>query len=341
MSFRHMKLYLYNSSALTTREAACYFGCRMKRCFLFPGQGAQYPGMAQDLWDASSRVKELFQEASDTLGMDMKALLFNSTAEELKSTDKTQLAMTLASLCSSAALRERGVAPEALAGFSLGEYAALCEAGVLGFSDVFKVVRIRGDLMEKAARGLASPDGAPGMAAVLGLPSEKVLSILGPLAGSGVFAANHNSPSQVVISGSASGLALAEKELKAAGAKRLVRLQVSGPFHSPLMGEARTAFDAALASVRFSDPVIPLYSNVTGARISSGDEARRLCGEQLVSMVRWVDVQQAALADGCDRFYEAGPGTVLTGLMKALRPEARCAPAGTAQAITKALEEAA
>jgi [acyl-carrier-protein] S-malonyltransferase len=246
--------------------------------------------------------------------------------------------MTLASLCSSTVLRERGITPDACAGFSLGEYAALCEAGVLKVADVFPIVRIRGELMEKAARGLDSKDGAPGMAAVLGLPAERTVSTLEALSSAGVYPSNYNSPVQVVVSGTAQGLALAEKELKAAGAKRLVRLQVSGPFHSPLMAEARAAFDAALASFAFADPVVAVYSNVTGKRIGSGKEARELCGKQLVSMVRWVEVQQAVLADGCDRFLEAGPGTVLTGLLRALRPEARCFPAGTLAAIGKALE---
>jgi [acyl-carrier-protein] S-malonyltransferase len=311
----------------------------MKTCFLFPGQGAQYPGMARDLWESSARAKELFQSASDALRMDMKKLLFDSTEEELTATDKTQVAMTLASLCSSAVLREWGIIPEACAGFSLGEYAALCEAGVLGIADVFQIVRIRGELMEKAARSMDSDDGAPGMAAVLGLPAEKTVSALEALSSAGVYPANHNSPAQVVVSGTAQGLALAEKELKAAGARRLVRLQVSGPFHSPLMAEARAAFDAALSSFGFSDPALAVYSNVTGKRIRSAGEARELCGRQLVSMVRWVDVQESLLADGCGRFFEAGPGTVLTGLLRALRPEARCSPAGTLQAITRALEE--
>lgn len=311
----------------------------MKTCFLFPGQGAQYPGMARDMWESSARVKELFQSASDALRIDMKKLLFDSTDEELKATDKTQVALTLASLCSSTVLRERGINPDACAGFSLGEYAALCEAGVLKIADVFLIVRIRGDLMENAARGLDSKDGAPGMAAVLGLAAEKTVSTLDALSSAGVYTSNYNSPVQVVISGTARGLAVAETELKAAGAKRLVRLQVSGPFHSPLMAEARAAFDAALASFTFADPAVPVYSNVTGKKIVSGDEARELCGKQLVSMVRWVDVQEALLADGCDRFLEAGPGTVLTGLLRALRPGARCSPAGTLVSIGRALEE--
>lgn len=310
-------------------------------CLLFPGQGAQYPGMARDLWESSDRVKDLFKVASDVLAMDMQELLFDSSEEDLKGTDKTQVAMTLASLSASCFLRERGIIPEACAGFSLGEYAALCDAGVLRIEDVFPIVRIRGQLMEKAARSLDAADGSPGMAAVLGLPAAKIVSTLEPFAGSGVFASNHNSPVQVVVSGTAKGLALAETELKAAGAKRLVRLQVSGPFHSPLMAEARAAFDAALAEFTFADPAVAVYSNVTGKRIGTGKEARELCGKQLVSMVRWVDVQESLLRDGCDRFLEAGPGTVLTGLLKALRPDARCSPAGTLASIRKALGETA
>src|SRR5208283_1040776 len=218
-------------------------------------------------WESSAEVKDLFQAASDAVKMDMKKLLFDSSEEELKGTDRTQVAMTLASLCSSRVLRERGVVPAACAGFSLGEYAALCDAGVLSIEAVFPIVQIRGQLMEKAARGLDSADGAPGMAAVLGLPAAKIVSTLEPLSSAGVFASNYNSPVQVVVSGTAEGLALAETELKAAGAKRLVRLQVSGPFHSPLMAEARAAFDAALASFSFADPAIAVYSNVTGKKL--------------------------------------------------------------------------
>ena len=206
----------------------------MKTCFLFPGQGAQYPGMAKDLWEASQTVRDLFRKASDSSGMDTEKLLFESSAEDLKATDKTQIAITLASLCSSALAREKGITPQGCAGFSLGEYAALCEAGVIRLEDVFPIVKIRGDIMEKTARGMDSQAGAPGMAAVLGIPAEKVASTVEVLK-DGVYVSNHNSPSQVVISGTAEGLAKAEVALKAAGARRIVRLSVSGPFHSPLM----------------------------------------------------------------------------------------------------------
>jgi [acyl-carrier-protein] S-malonyltransferase len=313
----------------------------MKTCFLFPGQGAQYPGMAKDLWEESQSVRDLFKKASEASAMDVEKLLFESTAEQLKATDKTQVAITLASLCSSLALREKGVLMEGCAGFSLGEYAALCEAGVIRFEDVFSIVKIRGDLMEKAARALDSSGGAPGMAAVLGISAEKAAEALLPLADSGVHLANYNSPTQVVVSGTAEGLAKAEAALKAAGAKRCVRLQVSGPFHSPLMERARTAFDEALRPFVFSDPRISVYSNVTGAVIRTGSEARQLCARQLVSTVRWVSVEEALLKDGFKRFFEAGPGTVLAGLMRAWHPEVSCVPAGTLEGIRKAMEDAA
>jgi [acyl-carrier-protein] S-malonyltransferase len=312
----------------------------MKTCFLFPGQGAQYPGMAKDLWETSSKVKDLFTIASKASGMDMRQLLFEASPEDLKATDKTQVAMTLASLCSSTVLGERGVIPDACAGFSLGEYAALVEAGVIRIEDVFPIVKVRGEVMEKAARALDAADGAPGMAAVLGISTESAASAIDVLSAEGVFISNFNSPLQVVVSGTFRGLSRAEQVLKAAGAKRFVRLQVSGPFHSPLMEQARVDFKAALSSFELSDPRLPVYSNVTGRRILSGAEARDLCVLQLVSPVRWVPEEQALLSEGFDRFYETGPGTVLSGLLRALSPDARCSPVGTLEGMRKALEAA-
>jgi len=310
----------------------------MKNCFLFPGQGSQYPGMARDLWENVPAVKDLFAKASDASGTDAEKLLFESSEEELKATDKTQIAVTLSNLAASTALKESRIVLQGCAGFSLGEYAALCEAGVIRLQDVFPIVMARGMLMERAARSLDGASGTPGMAAVLGLPAEKVTALMESLANAGVFLANHNSPTQVVVSGTAEGLAKAEKTFKEAGARRFHRLAVSGPFHSPLMSEARQAFDEALAGFVFSDPNVPVYSNVTGRAITSGKEARLLCGQQLVSTVRWVSVEQSLFADGFDKFFETGPGTVLTGLMKTLRPQAICHPAGTAKGISKVAE---
>lgn len=324
------------ASKLDHKTLSVLFSPLMKNCFLFPGQGSQYPGMARDLWEQSQSVKELFAKASDASGVDARALLFESSSEELRATDKTQIAITIANLAASAALKERGIAVQGCAGFSLGEYAALCEAGVIRFEDVFPIVKLRGMLMEKAARALDSDSEESGMAVVIGLPPAKVAATVDTLAGEGVSVANLNSPVQTVVSGSAAGLAKAEKALKEAGAKRVIRLPVSGPFHSPFMRDARKGLDEALAGYVFADPCIPVYSNVTGRAITSGAEARELCGKQVVSPVQWVTVEESLFADGFDRFFEVGPGTVLTGLMKALKPQADCSPAGSVPAIAKA-----
>ncbi len=217
----------------------------MSTCFLFPGQGAQYPGMAKDLWETSAKVKELFSLASDSTGMNCERLLFEGSEEELKATDKTQVAMTLASVAASLVLREHGIEPDGCAGFSLGEYSALYEAGVIRLEDLFPIVKARGELMEKASRSLdaaAGGTGQAGMAAVLGMDFSAALEVLEAQASKEIFLANHSSPKQIVLAGTGSGLAAAEEQFKAAGARRYVILKVSAPFHSPLLEEA--AIDA-------------------------------------------------------------------------------------------------
>jgi [acyl-carrier-protein] S-malonyltransferase len=265
----------------------------------------------------------------------MEQLLFQGSAEDLQATDKTQVAVTLMDLSSAAVLLEKGVPMDGCAGFSLGEYAALYQAGVIRLEDLFPIVKLRGELMEKASRGLDSPLGKPGMAAVLGLPAEAAIKAVEPLSGQGVYPSNHNSPIQIVLSGTSEGLMKAEAALKAAGAKRVLKLKVSGPFHSPLLEGAAREFSEALKGYPFSNPRISVYSNVTGRRIESGVEARELCGRQIVSMVRWVTVEENLLADGYSRFLESGPGTVLTGLFKAFKADVDCAPAGKMEDISR------
>jgi [acyl-carrier-protein] S-malonyltransferase len=307
----------------------------MSTCFLFPGQGAQYPGMAKDLYEASAQVKELFTLASDTTGMDCKRLLFEGSEEELKATDNTQVAVTLASVAAAAVLKERGITPAGCAGFSLGEYAALCEAGVIRLEDLFPVVKARGELMEKAARNLDSAAGQAGMAAVLGMEAEAAVKVLEAQSSGEVFLANHSSPKQIVLAGTAAGLKAAEEDFKAAGARRYVILKVSAPFHSPLLKEAAEALKEVLAAVEFSDPRIPVYANYTGKRIASGREARENCVQQAVSTVRWVDEEQSLVADGYTRCLEVGPGSVLGGLWKAFNRELPCQAAGMLEDIEK------
>lgn len=310
--------------------------------FLFPGQGAQFPLMAVDLHDASGAVRDLFALGSDASGRDLLALLRDSDAETLKRTDVSQSAITAANLAAAAYLAERGVEPAACAGFSLGEYAALATAGVLGAADAFALVAKRGAAMQKASDRIAAAgaDGAPGMAAVLGLAPEKVEALVAEWTSaglSGLYAANYNSPAQVVVAGTAAALAEAETRFKEAGARRVLRLKVAGPFHSPLVQEAADEFAAVLESVSFADPKLPLFSNVTGKRVATGAEARSLALRQITEPVRWTVEEReiAALSPGA--VLEVGPGKVLQGLWKDSGSTAPCFAAGTVADIEAAL----
>ncbi len=308
----------------------------MRYSFLFPGQGAQTPGMGKDLFDFSSEVRDLFRLASSSCGFDVAELVFEGSEEDLKATDNTQIAITVTNLAAAVVLREFGIKSDRLAGFSLGEYAALVEAGVLDPESVFPVVRARGQLMEQASRAHDSAEGPAGMTAVLGLEYETVISVLEQIAGA--YPGIHNSPLQTVVSGSAAALVAAESALKAAGARRVVRLKVSGPFHSPLMVDARNGLEKELAGIEFRDPRKPIYSNVTAKPLKSGEELKRSCIEQLVSPVQWVATMNRMVADEVAGFLEVGPGTVLGGLWNAwlkAHPEVmlQCTPVGTLEQI--------
>ena len=293
-----------------------------KTAYLFPGQGAQYPGMAMDLSE-SAAVKLVFDTASDILQMDIKELLL-SDHETLKRTDISQPAITAANLAAAAYMDERGYKAAACAGFSLGEYAALVCAGIIDTADCFRLVTARGKAMQSAIDRLtAHGENAetPGMAAVIGLSpvqAEELIKQWNKTGLKDIYAANINSPRQLTVSGTAAALAEAEKLFKEAGAKRVLRLQVAGPFHSPLMAEAVEAFEPVLETVTFRDPVIPVFSNVTGQIITSGAEAKKLAAMQIISPVRWVDVQTALAACGIEECFETGPGSVLQGLWKTM-----------------------
>ncbi len=309
-----------------------------KNAFLFPGQGAQYPGMAKDLWEHSGEVKELFDLASDISKMDLKRLLFEGSEEELKATDKTQVAVTLASLAASLVLKEFDIKPDGFAGFSLGEYPAIYEAGIIKIEDLFRIVKVRGELMEKASRKLDSSTGNAGMAAVIGLKFDKALEAMEDLKGTDVYLANYSSPIQVVLAGTADGLKKAEGVFKEKGAKRFIMLKVSGPFHSPLLEYARAGLEEFLSDVDFSDPKLPVYANVTGDIIKSGTEAKENCIKQVVSLVKWVNEEESLLRDGFTGYYEVGPGKVLTGLWRSFNREYVCNPSGTLEEIKKLAE---
>ena len=314
-----------------------------KAFFLYPGQGAQAPGMAMDLFAVSAAVRELFELSSEAVGRDMAALLRDADADTLKRTDISQPAITLANLAAAAALKELGVEPSGCAGFSLGEYAALATAGVLSVSETFALVAKRGEAMQKAADRIAAAGdagSAPGMAAVLGLAPEKVESLVAEWTAAGLaglHAANYNSQSQVVVAGTAAALADAEARFKEAGAKRVIRLKVAGPFHSPLVKDAADEFAAVLASAAFADPKIPLFSNVTGKRVGSGEEARKLALRQITEPVRWTSEETAIAALSPAAVLEVGPGKVLQGLWKDSGSAAPCFLAGTLADIEAAV----
>ena len=293
-----------------------------KAAFLFPGQGAQYPGMALDFLAASKAARELFALASDAMGKDMEELLRSSDEGRLKRSDIAQPAVTLANLCAAALLQERGLSPAALAGHSLGEYAALVGAAVISAADCLRLVVARGRAMQETVERIAgqsgSGDNAPGMLAALGLAPERVEELVGTAGIPDLYVANINSPKQVVVAGTAAALTAAETLFREAGARRALRLQVAGPFHCPLMAEAADKFGPALESAHFSDPAIPLFSNVTGRAIGSGAEARELALRQITSPVRWIAEENAIAALGVEALLETGPGKALQGLWKDL-----------------------
>ena len=291
-----------------------------KYAFLFHGKGAQAPGMAKDIAESFPAAKKVIDDVSAITGLDMSKLLWESTQEDLSRSDNSQIAITAASLATMAALKEKGIEPSSAMGFSLGEFPALYAAGVLSFEDVVKVVRQRGLIMQKVCEEIAAKNEgrAPGMTAVLGLSPDKVKEIVEPI--EDAYAANMNSVKQTVVSGTFDALDKVEAAAKEAGARRAVRLKVAGPFHSPLMQAAAVEFEKFLADVKFNDPKIHLFSNVTGGKVIDGDQAKKAAVLHLTHPVLWTD-EEACLAgvikeDGIENsaVLEVGPGKVLAGL---------------------------
>ena len=325
-----------------------------KAFFLFPGQGAQTPGMAMDLYEKSGeRVKQLFALCSGIYGKDMADVLANSSPDTLKRTDVCQPAITLANLVAAAHLASMGIASCGCAGFSLGEFAALAIAGIISEEDCFRLVIARGKAMQDAIDKISGDTAGmvPGMGAIMGLEPQKVESLIDDWKSSGaitdLYAANINSPKQTVVSGSAEALAEGEKLFIAAGAKRFIRLQVAGPYHSPFMESAAGQFRPVLEKIAFNDPKIPFYSNVSGKRVLSGEEAKKLSLAQITGAVRWTDEEAAIAADsagsvfggtGIEALLECGPGKVLQGLWKDTGSAIPCLPAGTYDDIEKLKE---
>jgi [acyl-carrier-protein] S-malonyltransferase len=283
----------------------------MKNAFVFPGQGAQFPGMGKTYYDNSSFAKRIFEQANELLGFRISDVMFSGSEEDLKQTRITQPAIFLHSII---AFRSIDAArPDMVAGHSLGEFSALVANGTLSFESGLQLVTLRAQAMQKACEMNPST-----MAAVLGLADDKVEEICAQVSketGEVVVPANYNCPGQLVISGSLKGVEIACEQLRAAGAKRALILPVGGAFHSPLMEPARKELKEAIEATTFHTPACPVYQNVAAKGVIDRDEMKQNLINQLTGAVRWTQCVQAMIADGATRFVEAGPGKVLQGLI--------------------------
>jgi [acyl-carrier-protein] S-malonyltransferase len=282
------------------------------KAYIFPGQGAQFPGMGKDLYETSSVAKDLFEKANDILGFRITDIMFEGTAEELKETKVTQPAVFLHSVILAKVL---DVKPEMVAGHSLGEFSALVVNGALSFEDGLKLVSKRALAMQKACEITPST-----MAAVLNLEDNIVEDICASIDGV-VVAANYNCPGQLVISGEYKAVELACEKMKEAGAKRALILPVGGAFHSPMMEPARTELAAAIEATTFSNPTCPVYQNVTANAVSNPSEIKNNLISQLTGAVKWTQSVNQMIADGATSFTEVGPGKVLVGLVNKIDKE--------------------
>ncbi len=279
------------------------------KAYVFPGQGAQFVGMGKDLYLNSAQAKELFEKANQILGFRITDLMFDGTDEDLKQTKVTQPAIFLHSVILAKTLGE-GFTPEMVAGHSLGEFSALVANGALSFEDGLRLVSKRAMAMQKACEINPST-----MAAILGMDDEKVEEICKEI-DEIVVPANYNSIGQIVISGSNKGIDEAIEKLTAAGAKRAIKLNVGGAFHSPLMEPARVELEKAINETTFSIPICPVYQNVNAKAIIEPSEIKNNLIAQLTAPVRWTETVKNMIAGGATSFTEVGPGTVLQGLIK-------------------------
>lgn len=290
-----------------------------KVAFLFPGQGSQYPGMGKDLADNFPAARQVFEEADDALGFSISQLCFAGSAEALQLTENTQPAILSVSIAALRALESVGVEkPSFVAGHSLGEYSALVAAGAISLADAVRTVRARGRYMQEAV-----PAGAGAMAAVLGASLETIEEVCEEVRGAQVCApANINSASQIVIAGNTEAVDRAGEKLKEAGAKRVVKLNVSAPFHCALMMPAQLRLAADLAELSLDELSVPLISNVDAIAITRAVDARDSLIRQVSSPVRWLQSMNFLLAAGVNSFVELGPGKVLSGLLHQINREA-------------------
>lgn len=283
-------------------------GSTGKTAWIFPGQGAQKCGMGKDFYEKSTAARQIYDEASRLLGLDMAALCFEEN-ERLDQTEYTQAALVTTCLAMAEALRDVLPAPDVTAGLSLGEYCAIAAAGGMRTEDAVTTVRKRGIFMQNAV-----PDGKGAMSAVLGLTGDQIEAAIVGL--EGVYIANYNCPGQIVITGFAQGVEKASEVLLEAGAKRVLPLKVSGPFHSPMMKEAGEKLEQVLQEIELSPLRIPYVTNVTAEYVKEIGDTRKLLKEQVASSVRWQQSMERMIADGVTTFIEIGPGRTLAGFLK-------------------------
>ena len=282
---------------------------QMKKAYVYPGQGSQFPGMAKKVYETDPRAKELLDRANEILGFPITDIMFNGTAEDLKATKVTQPAVFLHSVVLAKCFE--GFTPDMVAGHSLGEFSALAAAGAMEFEDALKLVSVRAQAMQKCC------ESVPGtMAAIIGLPTETVEALCKECTSGIVIPANYNSEGQIVISGEKAAVEEACDKMKAAGAKRALPLPVSGAFHSPLMEPARVELAAAIEATPFRTPVCPVYQNVTAKPTTDPAEIKENLLKQLTSPVRWTQTVRNMVEDSAGYFMEIGPGTVLQGLVR-------------------------
>ena len=292
-----------------------------KNAFVFPGQGSQFVGMGKNLYESNATAKEMFEKANEILGFRISDIMFTGTDEQLKQTNVTQPAIFIHSVVAYLTMpAENAVAPDMVAGHSLGEFSALVANKTLSFEDALRLVSVRAKAMQAACEIQAST-----MAAVLALADEKVEEVCAQVqieTGEVVVPANYNCPGQLVISGSIKGIEMACEQMKAAGAKRALVLPVGGAFHSPLMNPAKIELAAAIEATHFNNPICPVYQNVVATAVTDPAQIKQNLIAQLTGAVKWTQTVQAMVADGATHFTEVGPGKVLQGLVQKVFKEA-------------------